>query len=390
MPPSTPVLTTQTWQSISITGADIGFNITGSSGGGSVGSIGLVDAIFQDTAVAIAIRGASGKDGQDGKNGKNGSSTGISLDNVVFDNTKTWLRTLDPVTGSVSDSNTSGRKAVDAWTMGSAFDGDAKTIKGRAPHKRADTHDATVMRSVQLTSSDNPHRLPKDPFFVRPKPQYTDLQPGNILHLRLVCQGDGVSDDTACFQQALNNNANRKVIFVDAGTYLLTDTVVVPPGTRLVGENWAQLAATGPKFQDPKEPRPMLRVGSVDQIGTVEMQDLLFTTKGPTPGVVLIEWNLEANTAGAAGMWDCHARIGGATGTGLTSKECPPATSGIDAGCNGGSMMMHLTKKASAYLENVWLWVADQCVSRTLLLSYSYSYPTPTPTPTRTCLLTIQ
>lgn len=109
-------------------------------------------------------------------------------------------------------------------------------------------------------------------------------------------------------------------------------------------------------------PKVMLSVGNPGDVGSVEMQDLLFTTVGPTAGAVLVEWNLQASSQGAAGLWDCHARIGGATGTKLTTAECPPSTSGTDSGCNAGSLMMHLTKSGSGYFENMWLWVADHTI----------------------------
>jgi hypothetical protein len=118
-------------------------------------------------------------------------------------------------------------------------------------------------------------------------------------------------------------------------------------------------------------PKVMLQVGTTGQVGTVEMQDLLFTTVGPTAGAILVEWNLKASSQGAAGLWDCHARIGGATGTMLTPAECPPSMSGIDAGCNAGSLMMHVTKSASGYFENMWLWVADHMIDDPDLVSPS-------------------
>ncbi len=64
---------------------------------------------------------------------------------------------------------------------------------------------------------------------------------------------------------------------------------------------------------------------------------------------------------------DCHARVGGATGTDLTPKECPPSKSGIDEGCNAASLMMHITSKASGYFENMWLWVADHMIELVFL-----------------------
>jgi hypothetical protein len=82
------------------------------------------------------------------------------------------------------------------------------------------------------------------------------------------------------------------------------------------------------------------------------MQDLIFTSKGATAGVVFVEWNLKADKAGSAGMWDCHVRVGGAIGTQLTSKECPPMTNGVNSNCNAGSALMHITPSGSGKYQN--------------------------------------
>lgn len=100
-------------------------------------------------------------------------------------------------------------------------------------------------------------------------------------------------------------------------------------------------------------------MGEKGQIGTVELQDLIVTTKGPTAGAVLIEWNMKASAAGLAAMWDVHVRVGGATGTDLTSEECPALTSGVNPNCNAASLMMHITPSGSGYFENMWLWLSD-------------------------------
>jgi len=42
-----------------------------------------------------------------------------------------------------------------------------------------------------------------------------------------------------------------KIIFVDAGTYMLSDTVIIGKDAKIVGETWSQFAAFGPKFSDP-------------------------------------------------------------------------------------------------------------------------------------------
>jgi hypothetical protein len=110
------------------------------------------------------------------------------------------------------------------------------------------------------------------------------------------------------------------------------------------------------------KPKILIKVGNAGDIGSVEMQDLLFTTRGPTAGLILVEWNIQADNPGSAALWDCHARVGGASGTKLTPAECPPVTSGIDQGCSAASLMMHLTPSASGYFENMWLWGADHMI----------------------------
>lgn len=50
-------------------------------------------------------------------------------------------------------------------------------------------------------------------------------------------------------QKAFDENPNgAKVIFVDSGTYILTDTVTIPKNAKVVGEAWSQFAARGSKF----------------------------------------------------------------------------------------------------------------------------------------------
>lgn len=62
-----------------------------------------------------------------------------------------------------------------------------------------------------------------------------------------------MTDDTNGVQKAFNAVADgTKILYVDAGTYLIADTVTIPKDAKVVGETWAQLAAFGNKFSDPK------------------------------------------------------------------------------------------------------------------------------------------
>lgn len=133
----------------------------------------------------------------------------------------------------------------------------------------------------------------------------------------------------------------------------------IPIGSVIVGECWAQIVANGESYSDADSPYTMVQVGDWGEKGSVEIQDLVFTTKGPTPGAVLMEWNMAEDLQGSAAMWDSHFRIGGAMGTGLTAADCPKLTGTINPKCVAGSMLLHMTGGSSGYLENVWAWVAD-------------------------------
>ena len=96
--------------------------------------------------------------------------------------------------------------------------------------------------------------------------------------------------------------------------------------------------------------------------GSFEMSDCIITTKGPGPGAILMEWNIAESEQGSAGLWDVHFRVGGFTGTELQNTNCkknPNATHDANPECIGSFMQLHITKQASGYFENVWLWTAD-------------------------------
>lgn len=84
---------------------------------------------------------------------------------------------------------------------------------------------------------------------------------------------------------------------------MVTDTIKVPVGSRIVGQAWSQIMGTGPKFQDASNPRPVVKMGSVGDVAILEVQDMLFTVSGPTAGAIVVEWNIRGSFQGAAGLW---------------------------------------------------------------------------------------
>ncbi|KAK3934568.1 glucan 1,3-beta-glucosidase [Diplogelasinospora grovesii] len=294
------------WKSITVTNAEVGFLLDSNGSGGNIGSATFVDSVFTDVTQAIVIDPPSSTPGS--------GSTGIMLDNVAFNGVT---------------------QAIISWVLGPVYNGTSRTWASGSSEE--------IMPIVTLYGQPTGN-LPQAPYFERAREQYTSNTADDFVHLKdLGAVGDGVTDDTAAVQAAFTKYAGSKIIFADAGVYLLTSTVVIPAGTKIAGETWTQFAATGSNFGDPSNPVVMLQVGNIGDVGSVEMQDLIFTTKGPTP--------------------DCHARLGGATGTELTPNECPAYTDGtVNDGCLTASLVMHLTYNSSGYFENMWLWTADHMI----------------------------
>jgi len=68
---------------------------------------------------------------------------------------------------------------------------------------------------------------------------------------------------------------------------------------------WSQIVAYGPAFADATKPTTLVVVGS-GGTGKVELQDLLFTSVGNLPGLILVEWNVNAAFQGSAAMWGSY------------------------------------------------------------------------------------
>ena len=47
----------------------------------------------------------------------------------------------------------------------------------------------------------------------------------------------------------------------------------------------------------------MIQVGNVGDVGNIEIQDLLFTSVGQLPGLILVSWWASAAVQGSVGMW---------------------------------------------------------------------------------------
>ena len=196
-------------------------------------------------------------------------------------------------------------------------------------------------------------------YHTKSRPQYETLSTGSIISVKdHGAKGDGVPDDTAAITSALALATASNLIYFPAGSYIVTSTTLVPENTRMTGEVWSQIVASGSYFSDASSPKVMVQVGRPGSLGTVEISDMLFTSIGSLPGLVMMEWNVKAASQGSVGIWDSHFRVGGAYGTQLQVAQCPNSTS-IQSACVAAAMMLHVTPGSNGYFENMWAWVAD-------------------------------
>ncbi|KAI1324230.1 pectin lyase-like protein [Xylariaceae sp. FL0255] len=320
-----------TYQGVTITDCTIGIDMYNGGSDTVVGSLLVLDSTF--SSVGTAVRNSYQSSNSASVNGT------LVLENVVFQSV---------TTGIVDNGATTlagGSTTIQAWGQGTEY-----TPSGPTRFQGSFT---PLSRPSSLLSGSN--------YFTMSKPGYTSVTSANVLTARSYgAKGDGVTDDTAALQSLINAGASSgKLIFIDAGYYVVTSTLSVPPGANIVGEFLATvIMASGSKWANVNNPLPVIQVGTPGQTGTVQLSDLILSTKGSAPGAVLIEWNLASSSTGS-GMWDVHSRIGGFTGSNLQVAQCPTSAA-ESAACMAGYLSLHITSKAShVYLENNWFWTAD-------------------------------
>jgi hypothetical protein len=106
--------------------------------------------------------------------------------------------------------------------------------------------------------------------------------------------GDGSTDDMVATVTALALASTDNLIYFPPGSYLITETIVIPPNARITGQVWSQLVSSGDFFADMTDPKPMIQAGNVGDVGTVEIRDIVLTSIGELSGLILVDWNCNA------------------------------------------------------------------------------------------------
>ncbi|RSL41294.1 hypothetical protein CEP53_012846 [Fusarium sp. AF-6] len=313
-----------TMQNIVVDNCNIGFAIVGGpmSTGQGIGSLHMTDLRMHYVKVAVSTSIVS-----DNSTALLLSNSGFYyVDTVVEDSFKKQVL----LRGGPKTIN------VDTWGFGRVTSANGTT----AFHNGANL-DSPVRDSSLVTGA-------RSQFFTRRRPKYDDLGFSQIIDAKAYgAKGDGKTDDTAVLKHLFSAAANMSaVVYIPFGVYTITDTVEIPVGSRVIGQAWPQIMATGSKFSDALHPR-------------VAIQNMMMTVKGAAAGAIMMEWNVHESDQGSVGLWDTHFRVGGAAGTDLTVKDCPKLSGKVNKNCVAASLMLHLTPDSSGYLENVWMWTAD-------------------------------
>jgi hypothetical protein len=185
---------------------------------------------------------------------------------------------------------------LDSWGFGMVNDPQgARFVSG--------TNLPALNRSSSLVGNSTYNIQPN--LFTRRRPKYDYLGNTQVLDVKaLGAKGDGETDDTTALNSILARAANMSsIVFFPYGVYVIKDTLKIPRNSRILGQAWSQIMATGSKFEDAENPRVAVKIGNDGDVGIIEIQDLLFTVSGPTAGAVLVEWNIHQSTQGSAGLW---------------------------------------------------------------------------------------
>ncbi|SJL04756.1 related to glucan 1,3-beta-glucosidase [Armillaria ostoyae] len=309
-----------TFQGVTINNCQVGFDLL--TGGvatdtQTVGAEAIIDATTNQTEIFVRTSAAS-----------NGTLDGsLVLQNIQLTNVPVAVGTGDGAI--VLPGNDLGIETIRSWGQGNIYT--SSNPEGRFIQGNID------VPAIPGSLLDRGGKV-----VGRVHPQYENIPVSGFVSVKdHNTTGDGSTDDTQAIQSVLNANCDSKVIFFDAGVYIITATVTIPAGCRMVGEAWSEISGTGDYFKDVENPEVMVRVGEPGSRGSIEITDIIFSTIGPgklpvdrkgvirlivlAPGAIVLEWNVRGhdNNLAGPGMWDSHIILGGYEGSGMDSAHCP-------------------------------------------------------------------
>ena len=234
----------------------------------AVGSVTFIDSSIKDTPIGILTAYS--------RNQSSMSNGSLILENVNLKNVGIAVQGAGSVTALAG---TTGSMTIAAWGQGHIYDG---------------TGSHTAFQGPMPPFSRPSGLLDGQKYYERSKPSYAHIPVPRFLSARTHgATGNVIVDDTKALQKVINAAASAgKVLFIDAGTYKVTNTLHIPTGSKIIGESYPVIMSSGSYFANIYSPKPVGQFGRPDSIGCVEWSDMVVATQGHQPGAILIEWNL--------------------------------------------------------------------------------------------------
>ncbi|HEY9729701.1 MAG TPA: glycosyl hydrolase family 28-related protein [Chroococcales cyanobacterium] len=196
----------------------------------------------------------------------------------------------------------------------------------------------------------------------------------NMVNVRdYGAKGDGTTDDTAAIRQAVQENlTNHRTVFFPAGTYLVSDAIEWKGKDGVFGAflTWQgegttkttiKLKDNSSGFNDPNQPKPIVRSGSLGVGGTGKgnrahnnyIFDMTFDAGKGNRGAIGVDFNA-SNTGAMENVAIVSGDGKGVVGLDLTREVGPcliknMSVKGFDIGIRGGSALYNVV------LENIRL-----------------------------------
>lgn len=243
-----------------------------------------------------------------------------------------------------------------------------KTVLGAQSHVDTFTYGNTVGRDpiYGATTSTNtrPAALaPNGKYPVLAAPNFANNPISDFINVKDPAQNGGfkvLGDHTIDESDVLNKvlefaAANQKIAYFPFGKYRVDSTLFIPKGSRIVGEAWATITGNGAFFKDSSSPKPVVSIGKAGDVGVAQIQDMRFTVSDVLPGAIILQFNMAGQSPGDVALWNSLVTVGGTRGASGLTNGCRDSSNE----CQAAFLGMHFAATSSAYVENVWNWVAD-------------------------------
>ncbi len=226
-----------TFKSLTVNSCKLGIDMAQGGNDQSVGSVLIQDSTFINTPNAI-------------NTSRTDSSTPAAGGTLIIDNVD-FSGSSAAVIGTGGTTLLAGGKKVASWAQGFAYTtGIDGAANGTCNPSAAPSASRKTIQGA-LTAPNKPTSLlnSQGAVFERSKPQYENVPSSSFVSVKSAgARGDGTTDDTAAIQAVFDKAKPDQIVYFDHGAYLITSTVNVPKNTKITGEIWPLIMASGPAF----------------------------------------------------------------------------------------------------------------------------------------------